>query len=189
MASKKNQRKVDREALREVCTAFLLAIGEDPNRSGLKDTPRRFADHWGDFIEYQPGNTATVFDSIRSDQMVVVSGMRVYSFCEHHVLPFWCEISIGYIADQKVLGLSKFARIAHKYAHQLQIQERLVEQIANEIKRVVHTEDVAVIGRGEHACMVTRGVKTPALMTSSVLFGRFKHDSAMRAEFLSIAGF
>lgn len=189
MASSKRTKKIDREALRHVCQAFLLAIGENPDRPGLKDTPRRFADHWADFIEYQPGNVATTFDSIRSDQMVVVSGMRVHSFCEHHILPFWCEIAIGYIADQKVLGLSKFARIAHKHAHQLQVQERLVEQIANEVKEAVRCEDVAVIGRGEHSCMVARGIKTPALMTSSVLFGRFKHDAAMRSEFLSIAGF
>jgi GTP cyclohydrolase I len=95
VASSKRTKKIDREALRHVCQAFLLAIGENPDRPGLKDTPRRFADHWADFIEYQPGNVATTFDSIRSDQMVVVSGMRVHSFCEHHILPFWCEIAIG----------------------------------------------------------------------------------------------
>jgi hypothetical protein len=100
-----------------------------------------------------------------------------------------CPSGVRSPSDQKVLGLSKFARIAHKHAHQLQVQERLVEQIANEVKEAVRCEDVAVIGRGEHSCMVARGIKTPALMTSSVLFGRFKHDAAMRAEFLSIAGF
>jgi hypothetical protein len=103
--------------------------------------------------------------------------------------PFTARSSSATSPYQKVLGLSKFARIAHRYAHELQIQERLVVQIGNEIMKVTGCGDVAVIGRGEHSCMVARGIKTPALMTSSVLFGRFKHDAAMRAEFLSIAGF
>lgn len=167
---------------------LLVAIGENPEREGLADTPRRFADSWKEFIEYQPGNTETVFQSITADQMVVVSGLRVWSYCEHHLLPFWCDVSIGYIASEYVLGLSKFARIAHQFAHQLQLQERLVEQIANEVTRVAQTPDVAVIARGEHLCMVMRGVKTGGLMTSSVMRGVFFEDRMARSEFLKLCG-
>lgn len=178
--------RVDYPALMKIGTALLVAIGEDPDRPGLKDTPRRFADAWREFIEYNPGRIGTTFDKITADQMVVVSGMRVYSYCEHHLLPFSCVISIGYIAEQKVIGLSKCARIAHKHAHTLQIQERLVEQIAKEIIQVTSSDDVAVYGSGEHSCMSTRGIKTEGVMTCSYLNGRFKHDTAMRAEFMSI---
>lgn len=179
---------MDTEKLKTLCREFLTAIGEDPDRAGLEDTPRRFASMWCEFIEYDPGKIETTFESIRADQMVVVSGMRVYSFCEHHLLPFWCDVSIGYIACDRVLGLSKFARIAHKFAHRLQLQERLVEQIAGEIATVVKSEDVAVIAQGEHGCMTTRGIRTNGLMSSSVMHGKFKHDAQTRTEFLAIAG-
>lgn len=184
----KPRRSADLEALEHVGLALLLAIGEDPDRSGLKDTPKRFARAWRDFVEYDAGNSMTAFDSISKDQMVVVSGLRVYSVCEHHLMPFWCEIAIGYIAVHKVLGLSKFARIAHRHAHKLQIQERLVEQIGAEVMKATGARDVAVFGRGEHSCMVTRGIKTAGLMSCSFLRGKFKRDAKSREEFMLIAG-
>lgn len=180
--------RLDVEALEQVGLALLLAIGEDPDRPGLVDTPKRFARHWKDFIEFDAGNTDTCFELADSDEMVVVSGMRVYSFCEHHLLPFWCDVSIGYIPNKRVLGLSKFARIAHKCAHQLQIQERLVKMIASEIQRTAGSDDVAVFAQGEHSCMATRGIRTKGLMTSSVVQGKFKDDAQTRSEFLTIIG-
>lgn len=182
------KRHVDIEALEQIGLALLLALGEDPNRPGLRDTPRRFARAWKEFIEFDAGNTATAFDHIVGDQMVVVSGMRVHSFCEHHLLPFWCDLAIGYIANHKVLGLSKFARIAHRHAHKLQVQERLVEEIGQDVAVATGSKDVAVFARGEHSCMVTRGIKTAGLMSSSFLTGRFKHDAKAREEFMMIAG-
>jgi GTP cyclohydrolase I len=183
---KANNSRVDHEALKEVCKAFLLAVGEDPERPGLLDTPRRFADHWREFFDYDPGRTETVFDSLGGDEMVVAGPTRVESFCEHHLLPFNCDIHIGYIASNKVMGLSKLPRIAHQFAHRLQIQERLVMQIGREVMRVAGCEDVAVVGRGTHSCACSRGVKARGLMmTCSFLHGRFKHDSAMRSEFMS----
>jgi GTP cyclohydrolase I len=116
--------------------------------------------------------------------MVCVSGLRVSSLCEHHLLPFWCDVSIGYIPDEKVLGLSKFARIAHQFAHQLQLQEQLGQQIADEISRITGTENVAVLLKGEHLCMMVRGIRTPGIMTSSVMRGVFRTQSEMRMEFL-----
>ena len=178
---------VDYERLLALGREVLVAIGEDPDREGLVETPRRWASWWREFIEYQPGNTNTVFESVKTDQLVVVSGIKVWSLCEHHLLPFWSEVSIGYIAGGHVLGLSKFARIAHQFAHRLQLQERLVDQIAGEVERVVGTPDVAVLAKGQHLCMTMRGIKAPALMTTSVMRGAFRHSESARAEFLSIA--
>ena len=178
--------EVNYNALLRIGRELLQAIGEDPEREGLQETPRRFADLWREFIEYDPGVTDTCFESVTTDQMVIVSGIRVWSLCEHHTLPFWCDVSIGYIARDKVLGLSKFARVAHKYAHQLQLQERLCQQIADEITRIVKTEDVAVLARGEHLCMSMRGIRTVGVMTSSVMRGIFREQHQARDEFLQL---
>ena len=179
-------RRVDYPGLLELGRELLIALGEDPNREGLLDTPRRWADSWREFIEYDPGTTETTFESVAIDQMVTVSGIRVSSLCEHHLMPFWCDVAIGYITREKVLGLSKFARIAHQFAHQLQIQERLGQQIADEISRITGTEDVAVVLKGEHLCMSARGIRTPGLMTSSVMRGVFRAEYETRMEFLRL---
>ena len=120
------------------------------------------------------------------ESLFCVSGLRVVSLCEHHLLPFWCEVSIGYIPDEKVLGLSKFARIAHQFAHRLQLQEQLGLQIANEITRITGTMNVAVVLKGEHLCMTARGIRTPGRMTSSVMRGVFRTESETRMEFLRL---
>ncbi|HLZ81039.1 MAG TPA: GTP cyclohydrolase I [Ktedonobacteraceae bacterium] len=180
------ERKVDYVRLLELGRELLVAIGEDPEREGLLDTPRRWADWWREFIEYDPGRTETTFQSMASDQMVCVSGMRVFSLCEHHLLPMWCDVSIGYITGEQVLGLSKFARISHQYAHQLQIQERLGVEIADEVSRIAGTKDVAVVIQGEHLCMSARGIRTQGLMTSSVMRGVFRDEYQTRMEFLHL---
>jgi GTP cyclohydrolase I len=177
-------KKVDYQKLLELGRELLIAIGEDPDREGLLDTPRRWADSWREFIEYDPGKTETTFSSASMDQMVCVSGMRVWSLCEHHLLPFYCDVAIGYIAEGKVLGLSKFARIAHQFAHQLQLQERLGQQIADEVSRIAGTSDVAVVLKGRHLCMESRGIQTPAIMSSSVMRGAFRDQFETRMEFL-----
>jgi GTP cyclohydrolase IA len=179
-------KKVDYPRLLDLGRELLVAIGEDPDREGLRDTPRRWADTWREFIEYEPGSTETTFSSVSADQMVCVSGMRVWSMCEHHMLPFWCDVSVGYITHDRVLGLSKFARIAHKFAHQLQLQERLGQQIADEVERITCSQDVAVVLKGEHLCMSSRGIRTPGLMTSSVMRGVFRAESETRSEFLGL---
>ena len=179
-------KQVDYRRLLALGRELLLAIGEDPEREGLQETPRRWADTWREFIEYDPGTTETTFSSVTSDQLVCVSGLRVASLCEHHLLPFWCEVSIGYIPDEKVLGLSKFARIAQQFAHRLQLQERLGQQIADEIIRITGTMNVAVVLKGEHYCMAARGIRSPGRMTSSVIRGVFRTESATRMEFLRL---
>jgi len=177
-------KKVDYPKLLELGRELLIAIGEDPDREGLLDTPRRWADSWREFIEYDPGKTETTFSSASMDQMVCVSGMRVWSTCEHHLIPFYCDVAIGYMADGKVLGLSKFARIAHQFAHQLQLQERLGQQIADEVSRITGTNNVAVVLKGRHLCMESRGIQTPGVMSSSVMRGAFREEFETRMEFL-----
>lgn len=177
---------VDVERIQAIARELLEAIGEDVNREGLRDTPRRFAKWWAEFIDYNPGTLDTVFEVEQTDQMVVVSGMKVWTLCEHHLLPFWANISIGYIASTKLLGLSKFARIAHKHAHRLQVQERLIVGIADELQDILETPNVAVLAEGEHLCMTMRGIQTPALMKSSVMRGVFLDKAEARAEFLSL---
>jgi GTP cyclohydrolase IA len=177
--------KIDLDQIEDIVTELLRAIGENPEREGLRNTPRRVARFWQEFIEYQDVNHATTFESVRVDQMVVVSGMRVWSLCEHHLLPFWCDVSIGYITNEKVLGLSKFARIAKIHAHRLQVQERLVDDIAKNVMSIACTDHVAVLAKGEHMCMTMRGIETPATMISSSIHGSFKQPE-VRAEFLAL---
>lgn len=187
MPSRYNEppRKIDHEKVKSLVTELLTALGEDPEREGLKETPRRIANFWKEFIEYDAGKLDTTFSAVKHNQMVAVTGMRVWSMCEHHMLPFWCDVSIAYIADDKVLGLSKFARIAHKHAHKLTLQEQLVSDIANHVKIILGTDDVAVMAKGEHLCMTMRGIKTPHKMISSALSGKF-HKAEQRAEFLRL---
>lgn len=170
------------DPIEELAFRLLQEIGEDPSRDGIKDTPARYARWWREFTNYDPGKTETSFTLMTTGQMVVVSGIEVWSLCEHHLLPFNCSLTIAYRPKGEVLGLSKFARIAHQFAHRLQIQERLVSDISGEIVRITSATDVAVVGTGEHLCMTMRGIKTSARMTSMSLHGRFEHDPELRNE-------
>jgi len=178
----------DADPLADLCRSLLVEIGENPDREGLADTPRRWAAWWREFTDYDPGTVSTAFASVASDQLVVVGGMRVWSLCEHHLLPFNAEISIAYVPADRVLGLSKFGRIAQDHAHRLQVQERLCAGIADDIAELCGTEDVAVVARGEHLCMTMRGIRTPARMTTSVMRGVFRTKPEARAEALGLMG-
>jgi len=178
---------VDYAALEHIGHELLVALDQDLSDENLVDTPRRFAAFWKEFIEYSPGTVDATFESIVSDQLVVVSGMRVYSVCSHHLLPFWCDVSIGYLSSTRVLGLSKFARVAHFAAHRPQLQERMVNEIADAIQALTGSEDVAVLGRGVHMCMLMRGIKTEGVMTTSIMRGKFRGEADLRQEFLSLA--
>lgn len=169
-------------AVREI----LEAIGEDPNREGLVHTPRRVGKFYEEFINYRPGKLDVTFESTSVDQMVIVTGVRVYSMCEHHLLPIICDVSIGYITGDRVPGLSKLARIAHMCAHRLQIQERMTCEIADEVVHVAQTEDVAVLVKGRHLCMEMRGIKTNGTMITSEMRGKFRSKPAVRSEFLQL---
>ena len=177
---------IDTNKIERAYISILEAIGEDVNREGIQDTPKRVARRWSEFVDYDAGKIDTTFEGMSINQMVIVKDIKVWSLCEHHLLPFWCNISIGYISREKVLGLSKFARIANKHAHKLQIQEKLVDDIAKEIIELIGCKDVAVIGNGEHLCMSMRGIKTPHSMISSSMNGVFMDEYKTRSEFLNL---
>lgn len=177
-----------RRHLEHLGRQLLEALGEDPDRDGLRETPRRWAAMWLEFIAYRDSNSLTTFETVTADQMVVVRGIRVWSICEHHLLPFSCDVAVGYLTRERVLGLSKFARIAHVAAHRLQLQERLVEDVADAVEKAAGSPDVAVLATGEHLCLTMRGIRTPAVMVTSVTRGRFRDSDPTRAEFMELAG-
>lgn len=177
---------VNHDAVADAVVQLLHAIGADPMDPNVIDTPDRVARWWAEFIDYDPGNVATTFESVHADQMVVVSGIEVWSLCAHHLLPFSASVTIGYLANDRILGLSKFARIAHRHAHRLNTQEDLVERIADEVQEVAGTGDVAVTASGVHLCMAARGIRTPATMTTSVNRGKFREHGETRAEFFAL---
>jgi GTP cyclohydrolase I len=178
---------VDTMRIEAAVKEILVAIGEDPMRDGLKDTPARVARFWREFADYQPGTISTTFTGEGIDQIVTVSGIEGWSICEHHLLPFRVRVIIGYIPAGKILGLSKFGRIVHLVCHRLQVQERLTHEIATLVQRKTGSEDIAVQVRGEHLCMTMRGIKTSSQMTTSVVWGRFRDDPMTRSEFHGLA--
>ena len=177
---------MDRARVEAIGRDLLTALGI-PETDSTRDTPKRWAKWWAEFLNYRDDRMETTFKVEQADQLVVVSGVRVWSLCEHHLLPFSCNLAMGYIVKERVLGLSKFGRIAHFHAHRLNVQERLVTDIAQHLSRVTGSEDVAVVAHGEHLCMTMRGVRTPATMTSSAMYGVFRTNSDARAEFLHLA--
>lgn len=153
---------MDREKVIKAIEDLLDALGEDREREGLKDTPRRVADAYAELLSGE-GETAQehlsrTFDTECGD-MVVESGIYFSSTCEHHLMPFFGKITIAYIPDGKVVGLSKLARTVEVFAKRLQIQERLTKQIADEIMRCLAPKGVFVVCEAEHTCMTCRGIK------------------------------
>jgi GTP cyclohydrolase I len=179
---------VDTAAIESAVTAILIALGVDTSRPDLQETPQRVARFYKEFFDWQPGTMDTAFtEECVSDQMVTVSNVRVWSICAHHMLPFFTDMSMGYIADKRVLGLSKFARIAHAIAHGLQTQENIAEQVADKIAEVTGTNNVAVLcENGMHTCMTMRGIRTAGSMNNAVMRGVFLTDSSARTEFYNL---
>lgn len=165
-----------------------FSLEEDNN---LKDTPARVARFYKEFFEYDSGNTKVAFESFSSDQLVAVRGIEAFSLCSHHMLPMKLLVHIGYIPEApeeggEVLGLSKMPRIVQKYAHDLQLQERLTCQIADHMEKAAKALGVAVVIEGEHMCMQMRGIKSSGTMITSVMRGAFRDTSERaREEFLS----
>jgi len=166
-------------------------IGEDVDRQGLVDTPKRAAKAMSFLTSgYQKNlddvvNNA-IFDS-DADDMVIVKNIELYSMCEHHLLPFIGKCHVAYLPNGKVLGLSKVARIVDMFARRLQIQEQLTTQIADSILKVTGAKGVAVVVEAKHLCMMMRGVeKQNSQMTTSSMLGQFRKNAETRAEFLSL---
>lgn len=181
-----NQKRVE-ELVREL----LIEIGEDPNREGLIRTPERYAKAMEFLTKGYSEDAETIINnavfSSEANNMIICRDIEVYSLCEHHMLPFFGRCHVGYVAKDKVLGVSKIARIVEMYARRLQIQERLTVQIAEEIKRAVDAEGVGVVMECQHLCMMMRGVeKQNSLMTTSSVLGTFRKNLATREEFLNL---
>ena len=179
------------ERVQELIHELLVEIGEDPDREGLVKTPARVAKAW-EFLtqgyrqDLDSIINQAVFES-EANNMIIVRDVEVFSLCEHHMLPFYGRCHIGYIARDKVLGVSKLARIMDLYARRLQIQERLTRQVARAIMDSVDAEGVGVVIEARHLCMVMRGVeKQNSVMTTSSVFGSFHDDQATRIEFLDL---
>ncbi len=172
---------------------ILVEIGEDPKREGLLKTPDRVASVF-EFITsgYRQSLKTVVNDALFTQEvnsMIVVKDIEMYSTCEHHMLPFFGKCHIGYIAEGKVLGVSKLARIVDMFASRLQLQERLTEQVAHAIMEAVKPSGVGVVIEAQHLCMMMRGVeKQNSVMVTSALLGNFRTNPSTREEFLSIIG-
>jgi len=169
---------------------MLAAIGEDPEREGLLETPRRIAEMYGEVfggLWIDPRKYLEVVFQVAHDEMVILRNIPFYSMCEHHFLPFHGEVHIGYIPDGQVVGVSKLARVVDGFARRPQIQEQLTSQIAEAIMEVLQPDGVAVVIEAEHLCMTMRGVKKPgSRMVTSGMRGDFKQSAVTRAEFLSL---
>ena len=170
---------------------LLIALGEDPEREGLKKTPVRVAKSLAYLTRgYRQKMKAVVngaYFKSGTNHMVILKDIELYSLCEHHMLPFFGKCAIGYISKGKVMGVSKLARIVDMFARRLQIQERMTEEIANAIMAETKAEGVGVVIRAKHLCMMMRGVaqQNSEMVTSAVL-GSFRADERVRQEFLSL---
>ena len=163
-------------------------MGDSPDRAGLVDTPNRVLKAWDElFSGYNSSPKLTTFVSNGYDEMVISKNIEYYSFCEHHILPFFGNASIGYIPNKKILGLSKMARIVECYSRRLQNQERLTKLIAEEIQRAVDPIGVGVSLTGKHFCMMSRGIqKQNSEMVTSFLIGAIKKKPEARQEFMKL---
>jgi len=180
---------VDLEAAKHSITDLLYAIGEDPTREGLHDTPKRVAKAYQELVSGYTTDpkkliNGAVFD-VEYDDMVIVTDIEYYSLCEHHMLPFMGHAHVAYIPGKKVVGLSKIPRIVDMFSRRLQVQERLTRQIAEFIDEVLEPKGVAVVMSGQHMCSMIRGVKKhDSGMTTSAMVGAFKDDRDVRNEFM-----
>jgi GTP cyclohydrolase I len=170
---------------------ILRALGEDPNREGLLNTPQRAARALEFLTQGMRQNLDEIVNGaifeVEANHMVIVKDIEIYSLCEHHMLPFFGRCHIGYVPNGKVLGVSKLARIADLYARRLQVQERLTNQVARAIMDIVRPDGVGVVIEAKHLCMMMRGVeKQTSNMVTSAMLGIFRHYEATRTEFLDL---
>jgi len=182
------------EEAEQAVRTLLLWVGEDPNREGLRGTPKRVARAYEDWCSgYQEDPVALLrrtFEEVDGyDEMIVLRDIRFESHCEHHMAPIIGKAHVGYLPDRKVVGISKLARVVDAFARRLQVQESMTAQIAHCIQDVLKPRGVGVIIEGEHQCMTTRGVhKHGVTMITSQLLGQFRSDPRTRSEFMSIIG-
>lgn len=182
--------EVDHEAIKSAVRTILKAVGEDPDREGLLETPRRVAKMYAEMfsgLQTDPGRHLEVTFPEEYDELVLVRDIRFTSMCEHHLLPFSGVAHVGYLPNGSVTGLSKLARVVEEVARRPQVQERMTQTIADLIETKLGSAGVAVVVQAEHSCMSIRGVKKHGSSTvTSALRGVFKTNQASRAEVMSL---
>jgi GTP cyclohydrolase I len=181
---------IDKDRIREAVRELLLAIGEDPDREGLAETPRRIAESYEEIfggLNVDPEALLQVGFEEGHNEMVVLRDVPFFSMCEHHLLPFHGIAHVAYVPRGRVVGISKLARLVEAVARRPQLQERLTSQIADTLMRVLEPDGVAVALEAEHLCMTMRGVKKPgSRMVTSAMRGTFQNQIETRNEFLAL---
>ncbi|MGM0443907.1 MAG: GTP cyclohydrolase I FolE [Fibrobacterota bacterium] len=173
--------------------SILEAVGENPDREGLVDTPQRVKKAYDYILGGYKINPSELLEKAifteKVNHMIIVKDIEIYSMCEHHMLPFFGRAHIGYISRDKVYGVSKLARVADAFSRRLQVQERLTQQIADTIRTPIDAEGVGVVIEAKHLCMMMRGVeKQNSVMVTSAMLGSFRTDQKVRDEFLKLIG-
>jgi GTP cyclohydrolase I len=182
------------DEVREAIRTLIRWAGDDPDREGLLDTPRRVARAWREYargyVEDPAAHLSRTFEEVGGyDEIVLLKDIPFQSHCEHHMAPIIGKASIAYLPKDKVVGISKLARVLHGFARRLQVQERLTAQVADTIWEHLQPKAVAVVIEASHACMSARGVNTPGvMMTTSRMMGTFREDERSRREVLALMG-
>jgi len=188
MASPRNQ--ADLDVIRDAVRQILVAVGDDPDREGLRGTPARVARMYVELfagLYEDPARHLAVTFTEKYDEMVILRDIPFYSMCEHHLLPFIGQAHVAYLPDGKVIGVSKLARVVEAFARRPQLQERLTCQIADLLMEKLDAKGVAVIVEATHTCMTLRGVRKPgAIMVTSAMRGLFKTNPATRNEAINL---
>lgn len=191
---------IDTKAIEEHIRGILVALGDNPGREGLKDTPKRVSKMFEEVFQgmcYSNDEIAEMFNSTFEDDlsintenndMVLMKDIEIFSYCEHHLaLMYNMKVSVAYLPNKKIIGLSKIARIADMVGRRLQLQERIGSDIAEIMQKITDSKDIAVIIAGEHSCMTTRGIKKPGTKTiSTTLLGRFNTDPMLNNKLMML---
>ncbi|MBN6040973.1 GTP cyclohydrolase I FolE [Amycolatopsis sp. 195334CR] len=180
---------IDPEAAQRAVADLLVALGQDPESEHLADTPRRVADAYGEMLTPREFNLTTFPNDEGYDELVLARDIPVQSLCQHHMLPFHGVAHVGYLPGERILGLSKLARVVELYARDLQVQERLTKQVADWLQQNLAPQGVGVVIEAEHMCMSLRGVRATGSSTvTSALHGVLREDARSRQEFFGLAG-
>ena len=180
-------REVDLVAAEDAAEAFLVALGIDLDTESLAATPARMAHAYAEMFAPRPFDLTTFPNDARYDELIIARSIPLHSVCEHHLLPFVGVAHVGYLPGERILGLSKLARVVELFARRPQVQERLTQQVADWLQQHVEPRGVGVVVEAEHLCMTVRGVRAPGGSTvTSALHGQLRHNAASRAEFFTL---
>ena len=184
----RNGTALDLDAAERAVADLLVALGQDPMSEHLRDSPRRVAHAYAEMLTARPFNLTTFPNDEGYDELVMAREIPFHSLCEHHLLPFTGVAHVGYLPGERILGLSKLARVVELFARTLQVQERLTKQVADWLQDHLEPKGVGVVIEAEHSCMSLRGVQASGVLTvTSSLQGLLRQDPRSRAEFLSLA--